>query len=45
MSAYGFIQNDTWGGAGNASTIPDDIFELVSLPNRFDGVSGSNDPG
>ena len=42
-SAFGFIQNDTWGGAGNASTIPDDIFELVSLPNRFDGVGGSND--
>jgi TonB-dependent receptor len=43
-SAYGFIQNDTWGGAGPASDIPDDIFTLVSLPDKFDGLSGSNDP-
>jgi TonB-dependent receptor len=43
-SAFGFIQNDTWGGAGPASDIPDDIFEIASLPDRFDGVSGSNDP-
>ncbi len=43
-SAYGFIQNDTWGGAGPASDIPDDIFELQTLPDKFKGVSGSNDP-
>lgn len=43
-SAYGFIQNDTWGGAGPASDIPDDIFELVTLPDKFKGVSGSGDP-
>jgi TonB-dependent receptor len=43
-SAFGFIQNDTWGGAGPASDIPDDIFQIASLPDRFDGVSGSNDP-
>jgi len=41
-SAYGFIQNDTWGGIGPASDIPDDLFELVSLPDRFEGVSGAN---
>jgi TonB-dependent receptor len=43
-SAYGFIQNDTWGGAGPASDIPDDIFTLETLPDKFPGVSGHNDP-
>jgi TonB-dependent receptor len=43
-SAYGFIQNDTWGGAGPASDIPDDIFTLASIPDKFPGLSGANDP-
>lgn len=43
-SAYGYIQNDTWGGAGPASDIPDDIFTLVTLPDKFSGLSGSDDP-
>lgn len=49
-SAYGFIQNETWGGvdprgqAFGAAAIPDDIFEQVSLPGKFNGVSGSNNP-
>ena len=43
-SAFGVIQNDTWGGAGPASDIPDDIFTLVTLPNKFPGISGHNDP-
>ena len=43
-SAYGYIQNDTWGGIGPASDIPDDIFELVSLPDKFKGVSGYKNP-
>ncbi len=43
-SAYGFIQNDTWGGAGPASDIPDDIFTLQTLPDKFSGLAGSNDP-
>src|SRR3546814_13365807 len=35
-SAFGTIQNDdTWGGAGPASDIPDDIFTLVTLPANF----------
>lgn len=41
-SAYGFIQNDTWGGIGPASDIPDDIFELVTLPDKYAGVSGAD---
>jgi TonB-dependent receptor len=44
-SAYGFIQNDTWGGIGPASDIPDDLFTLVSIPDKFKGVSGAGDPG
>lgn len=40
-SAYGFIQNDTWGGAGPASDIPDDIFTLATLPDKFKGVDGA----
>ncbi|MET0247760.1 MAG: TonB-dependent receptor, partial [Sphingomonas sp.] len=40
-SAYGFVQNETWSGAGPASDIPDDIFTLVSLPDKFKGVSGA----
>lgn len=44
-SAYGFIQNDTWGGIGPASDIPDDLFHLVSLPDKFKGVDGWNASG
>jgi TonB-dependent receptor len=40
-SAYGYIQNDTWGGAGPASDIPDDIFSLASLPGKFNAGAGS----
>jgi TonB-dependent receptor len=43
-SAYGFIQNETWSGAGPASDIPDDIFSLVSLPDKFKGLSGADNP-
>jgi len=40
-SAFGVIQNDTWGGAGPASDIPDDIFTLETLPDKFDGIDGA----
>ncbi|RSY86897.1 TonB-dependent receptor [Sphingomonas koreensis] len=40
-SAYGFLQNETWSGAGPASDIPDDIFKLVSLPDKFRGLDGA----
>ncbi|WNO54300.1 TonB-dependent receptor [Stakelama saccharophila] len=43
-SAYGYIQNDTWGGAGPASDIPDDIFTKVTIPDKFDGLGGIDDP-
>ena len=38
-SAFGTIQNDTWGGAGPASDIPDDIFTLQTLPDKFPGLA------
>jgi len=41
-SAFGYLQNDTWGGVGPASDIPDDIFHLVSLPDKFDGLDGAD---
>ncbi|WP_375390498.1 TonB-dependent receptor [uncultured Sphingomonas sp.] len=52
-SAYSVLQNDTWGGAGGgsiaqraaaAALLPDNIFTLVSIPDKFSGISGANDP-
>lgn len=42
-SAYGFIQNESWSGAGPASDIPDDIFTLATLPDKFKGLAGAGD--
>ncbi|WP_315761021.1 TonB-dependent receptor [Sphingomonas sp. Y38-1Y] len=47
-SAYGFIQNETWGGVDprgqsfGAAAVPDDFFNRVSLPDKFKGFSGSD---
>ncbi|WP_371397244.1 TonB-dependent receptor [Fretibacter rubidus] len=44
-SDSGFIQTDSWGGElGDADDIPDDIFEWITLPDQFSGVSGADDP-
>ncbi len=52
-SAYSVLQNDTWGGAGGgtdaqraaaAAVLPDSIFHLVSIPDKFSGISGATDP-
>ncbi|WP_342454715.1 TonB-dependent receptor domain-containing protein [Sphingomonas sp. H160509] len=49
-SAYGFIQNETWGGIDprgasfGAAAVPDDFFNLTSIPDKFKGVSGSGNP-
>ncbi|MGP7796976.1 TonB-dependent receptor [Sphingomonas sp. CLY1604] len=46
-SAYGFIQNETWGGVDprgasfGAAAVPDDFFRQVSLPDKFKGVQGA----
>ena len=50
-SAYGVLQNDTWGGTGGdspaqraaaAALIPDSAFTLVTIPDKFKGLSGAN---
>lgn len=43
-SAYGYIQNDTWGGSTTKDQLPDDLFTLESLPDKFKGLSGASDP-
>lgn len=43
-SAYGFIQNDTWGGLGSPDDIPDDIFFTIDVPSTFSGLDGADDP-
>ena len=42
-SAFGTLQNDTWSGSSTPEQVPDDFFTLETLPNRFEGVSGSDD--
>ncbi|KQM67812.1 TonB-dependent receptor [Sphingomonas sp. Leaf17] len=47
-SAYGFIQNETWGGidprgaAFGAAAVPDNFFTQTSLPDKFKGVAGAD---
>jgi TonB-dependent receptor len=37
-SAYGYIQNNTWGGAGPASDLPDSLFTLATIPDKYPGL-------
>ena len=43
-SAFGVIQNDTWGGTLLSGATPDDLYDPRDLPNDLSGMSGSNDP-
>jgi TonB-dependent receptor len=48
-SAFGVIQNDSWGGANpdtaaGIAEMPDDIFKWVTIPDKFSGIGGSGDP-
>ncbi|MBB4616118.1 TonB-dependent receptor [Sphingomonas abaci] len=52
-SAYSVLQNDTWGGTGGdsaaqraaaAALLPDSLFTLTGIPDKFKGISGANDP-
>ncbi|MBX7495188.1 TonB-dependent receptor [Qipengyuania sp. 6B39] len=43
-SAFGVIQNDTWGGTLSAADTPDDLFIPRDLPSDLAGLAGSNDP-
>ncbi|MFV0622982.1 TonB-dependent receptor [Sphingomonas sp. ac-8] len=44
-SAYGYIQNDTWGGLGTPGDIPDDIFSPETISDKFDGLKGVGGAG
>lgn len=43
-SKFGFIQTDSWGGLGTPEDYPDDLFTYYTLPDKFDGVSGADNP-
>ncbi|WOI52659.1 TonB-dependent receptor [Parvularcula sp. LCG005] len=43
-SAFANAQRDTWGGAGPASDLPDDIFVRSDLAGHFDQFGGHDDP-
>ena len=41
-TAFGVIQNDTWGGTLSAADTPDSLFTPSDLSNDLAGMSGSN---
>ena len=43
-SAYGFIQNDTWGGTLTAAQTPDGLYEPLPLRRDLEGMDGARDP-
>ena len=43
-SAFGNIQNDSWGGTLSAADTPDNLYSIIGLPDRLSGMEGSNDP-
>ena len=43
-TAFGTIQNDTWGGTLSAADTPDNLFTPRSLPGDLAGMDGSNNP-
>ncbi|WCL55314.1 TonB-dependent receptor [Gimibacter soli] len=43
-SAFSNAQRDTWGGVGTAADIPDDIFVLQTISDKFSQVEGHDDP-
>jgi TonB-dependent receptor len=44
-TAFGVIQNDTWGGTLSAADTPDGLFEERNLSNDLAGMKGSNSAG
>lgn len=44
-TAFGVIQNDTWGGTLSAADTPDTLFTSTSLSPDLAGMSGSNGAG
>jgi TonB-dependent receptor len=43
-TAFGVIQNDTWGGTLSAADTPDSLFTPRALSPDLSGMSGSRDP-
>ncbi len=43
-SAYGYVQNDTWGGATSAADYPDQVWIPQALRPYFSNIGGSSDP-
>ncbi len=44
-SAFGVIQNDTWGGTLSAADTPDSLYTMTDLPHDLRGAEGSNAAG
>ena len=44
-SAFGVIQNDTWGGTLSAADTPDELYSIRNLPGDLKGAEGSNASG
>jgi TonB-dependent receptor len=43
-SAYGFVQNDTWGGLKTPADYPDSAWTAADIRPYFNRINGSNDP-
>lgn len=43
-SAFGVIQNDSWGGTLTAADTPDGLYAITPLASRLAGMNGSQDP-
>ena len=43
-TAFGVIQNDSWGGTLSAADTPDSLYTTRGLPQDLAGMNGSNDP-
>ncbi|MEY2884289.1 MAG: hypothetical protein RL490_2013, partial [Pseudomonadota bacterium] len=43
-SAFGVIQNDSWGGTLSAADTPDALYNITPLADRLAGMNGSENP-
>ncbi|WP_374763756.1 TonB-dependent receptor [Yunchengibacter salinarum] len=43
-SAFANVQDDTWGGKGPASDVPDDMFSITTVSDKFSNIEGSDNP-
>ena len=40
-SAFGVYEQAAWGGQGTPADLPDDIFSVITVPDKFDGLKGA----